>query len=43
MTLTDFTARVRKVLDMDNISGLITANDTDAATLDAIIEGKNVL
>lgn len=42
MTLTDFTARVRKVLDMDNISGLITANDTDAATLDAIIEGNAV-
>lgn len=42
MELTAFKARVRKVLDMDNIPELIMADDTDAATLDAIIEGNAV-
>lgn len=40
MELTAITTKVRRVLDMDNISELITANDTDAITLDAIIEGN---
>lgn len=42
MEKSDFIERVRKVLDMDNITELIIAEDTDAATLDAIIE-DNVL
>lgn len=37
-----FIERVRRVLDMDNISELITTDDTDAATLDAIIESNIV-
>lgn len=42
MKLTDFTARVRLVLDMDNSEALVASGDTDAATLDAII-GSNVI
>lgn len=42
MEKSEFIERVRKVLDMDNITELIIAEDTDAATLDAIIEA-NVL
>ncbi len=42
MKLTDFTARVRLVLDMDNSEALTASGDTDAATLDAII-GSNVI
>lgn len=42
MEKSEFIERVRKVLDMDNISELIIAEDTDASTLDAIIE-NNVL
>ncbi len=40
MKLTDFTARVRLVLDMDNSEALTASGDTDAATLDAIIESN---
>jgi hypothetical protein len=42
MTLTDFISKVRLVLDMDNSTALISAGDTDAAYLDAIIEGNAV-
>ncbi len=40
MKLTDFTARVRLVLDMDNSEALTASGDTDAATLDAIVESN---
>ena len=42
MTLTDFISKVRLVLDMDNSTALISAGDTDAAYLDAIIKGNAV-
>lgn len=42
MEKSEFIEGVRKVLDMDNITELIIAEDTDAATLDAIIDA-NVL
>lgn len=42
MTLTDFISKVRLVLDMDNSTALISTGDTDAAYLDAIIEGNAV-